>query len=129
MESRMNQMKQEVEKSREKENNFQREREDLAGQLAGLEKDKANLKCENENYVRQYEHLASQKANEKARLINQDGVSLEHFRSLEAKLDQEKLGRQRADTLCQEKERELSMLTVDYRQLQYRLDKYEADYR
>ena len=129
MEARMNQMKQEVDKAREKENNFQREREDLTGQLAGLEKDKANLKCENENYVRQYEHLASQKANEKARLINQDGVSLEHFRSLEAKLDQEKLGRQRADTLCQEKERELSMLTVDYRQLQYRLDKFEADYR
>merc|ERR1719412_1444655 len=129
MESRMNQMKQEVDKAREKENSFQREREDLAGQLAGLEKDKANLKCENENYVRQYEHLASQKANEKARLINQDGVSLEHFRSLEAKLDQEKLGRQRADTLCQEKERELSMLTVDYRQLQYRMDKFEADYR
>merc|ERR1719412_523502 len=129
MESRMNQMKQEVDKAREKENSFQREREDLAGQLAGLEKDKANLKCENENYVRQYEHLASQKANEKARLINQDGVSLEHFRTLEAKLDQEKLGRQRADTLCQEKERELSMLTVDYRQLQYRLDKFEADYR
>lgn len=30
---------------------------------------------------------------------------------------------------AQEKSRELSMLTVDNRQLQYRLDKLEADYR
>ena len=129
MESRINNMKLEVDKARERESNYQREREELASQLASVEKEKANLKCENENYVRQYEHLASQKASEKARLINQDGVSLEHFRSLEAKLDQEKLGRQRADTLCQEKQRELSMITVDNRQLQYRLDKLEADYR
>ena len=50
-------------------------------------------------------------------------------RNLEAKLDQEKLGRQRAETQAQEKARELSMLTVDNRQLQYRLDKIEADFR
>ena len=129
MESRMNSMKMEVDKSRERENSYQREREDLASQLANIEKEKANLKCENENYMRQYEHMAAQKASDKARLINQDGVSLEHFRSLEAKLDQEKLGRQRADTACQEKVRELSMFQVDNRQLQYRLDKMEADYR
>ena len=129
VESRLSNMKVEVDKSRERETSYQREREELAAQLASIEKEKANLKCENENYARQYEHLASQKASEKARLINQDGVSLEHFRSLEAKLDQEKLGRQRADTLSQEKQRELSMLTVDNRQLQYRLDKIEADYR
>ena len=129
MEARMVNMKGEVDKSRERENSYQREREELAAQLASIEKEKANLKCENENYARQCEHLASQKANEKARLINQDGVSLEHFRSLEAKLDQEKLGRQRSDTLSQEKQREVSMLTVDNRQLQYRLDKIEADYR
>merc|ERR1719304_51743 len=122
-------MKQEADKHRERGNNYQREREELATQLAAMEKEKANLKCENENYVRQYEHLSSQKANEKARHINQDGVSLEHYRSLEAKLDQEKLGRQRSDTVYQEKQREVSMLTVDNRQLQYRLDKSEADQR
>ena len=105
-------MKGEVDKSRERENSYQREREELAAQLASIEKEKANLKCENENYARQCEHLASQKANEKARLINQDGVSLEHFRSLEAKLDQEKLGRQRSDTLSQEKQREVSMTII-----------------
>jgi Rho-associated protein kinase 1 len=50
-------------------------------------------------------------------------------RNLESKLDQEKLARQRAETQSQEKARELSMLTVDNRQLQYRLDKIQADFR
>jgi Rho-associated protein kinase 1 len=50
-------------------------------------------------------------------------------RNLESKLDQEKLARQRAETQAQEKARELSMLTVDNRQLQYRLDKIQADFR
>merc|ERR1719348_725633 len=129
VEVRLAQVKSELDKSRERENNYSRERGELASQLAESEKPKANLKCEHEAFVRQYEQLASQKANEKARLINQDGVSIEHFRSLEAKLDQEKLSRQRAETQSQEKARELSMLTVDNRQLQYRLDKLEADYR
>jgi len=128
-EMRLVQVKMEMEKSRARENNYQREREELASQLATSEKEKANLQCEHENFVRQYEQLASQKASEKARLINQDGVSLEHFRSLESKLDQEKLGRQRAETSAQEKVRELSMLTVDNRQLQFRLEKIEADFR
>ena len=74
--------------------------------------------------------LAARKESEQARLINQEpGLSIEQLRSVEAKLDQEKLGRQRAETQSQEKVRELSMLTVDNRQLQYRLDKLEADYR
>ena len=45
---------------------------------------------------RQYEQLAAMK--EKSRSMSQDGASQEHLRSLEAKLDQEKLARQRADT-------------------------------
>ena len=35
---------------------------------------------------------------EKSRLISQDGASQDHIRNIEAKLDQEKLGRQRAET-------------------------------
>ena len=88
------------------------------------------MKCEYDRFVRQYEQLAARKESEQARLINQEpGLSIEQLRSVEAKLDQEKLGRQRAETQSQEKVRELSMLTVDNRQLQYRLDKLEADYR
>ena len=40
---------------------------------------------------------------EKSRLISHDGAaSQEHVRNLEAKLDQEKLGRQRAETQVKE---------------------------
>ena len=88
------------------------------------------MKCEYDRFVRQYEQLAARKESEQARMINQEpGLSIEQLRSVEAKLDQEKLGRQRAETQSQEKVREISMLTVDNRQLQYRLDKLEADYR
>jgi len=128
LEARMNQTKSELDVTRERENASSRERAELATQLAEAQKARANLECELENHHRQYEQLAAMK--EKSRLISHDGAaSQEHVRNLEAKLDQEKLGRQRAETQAQEKGRELSMLTVDNRQLQYRLDKLEADYR
>ena len=53
---------------------------------------------------RQYEQLAAMK--EKSRLISHDGAaSQEHVRNLEAKLDQEKLGRQRAETQVKKKKK------------------------
>ena len=123
-------LKADLEKTRERESNYSRERAELATKLAESEKAEANMKCEYDRFVRQYEQLAARKESEQARLINQEpGLSIEQLRSVEAKLDQEKLGRQRAETQSQEKVRELSMLTVDNRQLQYRLDKLEADYR
>lgn len=47
-------------------------------------------------FFRQIEQLAQMK--EKSRLISQDGASQDHIRNIESKLDQEKLGRQRAET-------------------------------
>merc|ERR1719495_1815199 len=129
-EQKMAALKIDLEKTRERESNLSRERAELATKLAESQKAEANMKCEYDRFVRQYEQLAARKESEQARLINQEpGLSIEQLRSVEAKLDQEKLGRQRAETQSQEKVRELSMLTVDNRQLQYRLDKLEADYR
>lgn len=129
-EQKMASLKTDLEKIRERESNLSRERAELATKLAESEKAEANIKCEYERFVRQYDQLAARKESEQARLINQEpGLSIEQLRSVEAKLDQEKLGRQRAETQSQEKVREVSMLTVDNRQLQYRVDKLEADYR
>ena len=127
-------LKAEVDKAREREAALARERAELATKLAESQKAEAHMKCEYERYARSYEQLAARKESEQARINNQDsGHSLEHLRGelqkVEAKLDQEKLGRQRAETQAQEKVRELSMLTVDNRNLQYRHDKMEADYR
>jgi len=44
-------------------------------------------------------------------------------------LTEEKSARSRAEASVQDKDREISMLSVDYRQLQYRADKLEADLR
>lgn len=48
---------------------------------------------------------------------------------MELKLNEERCSRQRAEALSQEKERQLSMLSVDYRQLQQQLNKLEMEYR
>jgi hypothetical protein len=49
--------------------------------------------------------------------------------ALQAKLNEEKSARQKADLQSQEKERQMSMLSVDYRQIQHRLQKLEGEHR
>lgn len=49
--------------------------------------------------------------------------------ALQAKLNEEKCARQKADLSWQEKERQMSMLSVDYKQIQQRLQKLEGEYR
>ena len=88
-------LKTDLEKTRERESNLSRERAELATKLAESEKAEANMKCEYDRFVRKYEQLAARKESEQARLINQEpGLSIEQLRSVEAKLDQEKLGRE-----------------------------------
>ena len=48
---------------------------------------------------------------------------------LENKLNAASESRQRVETQLQEKERELSLLSVDYRQMQYKLDQLAGDHR
>lgn len=48
---------------------------------------------------------------------------------LQGKVAEEKATRQRAEAAAQEKERQMSMLSVDYRQMQQRLQKLEGEHR
>lgn len=48
---------------------------------------------------------------------------------MQSKLNEEKSARQKADLNSQDKERQLSMLSVDYRQIQQRLQKLEGEHR
>ena len=52
-----------------------------------------------------------------------------YISALQTKLNDEKNARQKADLNFQEKERQISMLSVDYRQIQQRLQKLEGEYR
>ncbi len=123
-----------------------RENAELSGSLADLEKAKANLEAElrtaamrQEQLVKAAQHSANESA---ARVNNHQEASLEQVKStitsqdkckayfyafstccisaLESKLSDEKSTRQRAEALVQEKERELSLMSVDFKQLQYR---------
>lgn len=49
--------------------------------------------------------------------------------ALQTKLNEEKSARQKADLNSQDKERQISMLSVDYRQIQQRLQKLEGEHR
>lgn len=49
--------------------------------------------------------------------------------ALQVKLNEEKSARHMADLQSQEKERQMSMLSVDYRQIQQRLQKLEGEHR
>lgn len=49
--------------------------------------------------------------------------------ALQSKLNEEKTARQRSESVCQEKDRQMSMLSVDYRQMQQRLQKLEGEHR
>lgn len=51
------------------------------------------------------------------------------FTALQERLNTEKQKRQQAEASSQEKERQNSMLSVDYRQLQQQLHKLEGEYR
>lgn len=51
------------------------------------------------------------------------------YADLQTKLNEEKSARQKSDKNAQEKEREISMLRVDYRQIQQRLQKLEGEFR
>lgn len=51
------------------------------------------------------------------------------YLALQTKLSEEKSARQKADFLTEEKDRQISMLSVDYRQIQQRLQKVEGEHR
>ncbi len=136
---------------REREQQKVRENAELSSRVAELEKVKSNYEMELRSLSVRHDQLVmaqNSQAKESARINNHQEASLEQVKSefsiiwhiwntlfcttvadLESKLSDETTARQRAESLRQEKERELSMLTVDYKQLQYRLDKMEGDNR
>ena len=96
VESRLTNMKTELEKSKVREISYQQELEELTASLASIE------------------------------TARQDGVSLEQLRTLEAKLEQEKQARQRADTQIQEMMEQIKGKTTEIAKLK-RMQRSSAD--
>ena len=110
-----------------------RENAELSSQKADLEKSKANLELETKTISSKYDQLMASKPSSRS-VMNRDVTDdlnnrTEQVKGLEAKLSDEKALRLRAEANIQDKDREISMMSVDVRQLQYKLDKFDADLR
>nr|XP_018901090.1 PREDICTED: rho-associated protein kinase 2 isoform X1 [Bemisia tabaci] len=106
--------------------------------ISFLEKECVSLRSELKASQNRYQQeVRAHEETEKSRLVSKEEANLEVvkvrmdciFRALQAKLNEEKSARQKSDLTCQEKERQMSMLSVDYRQIQQRLQKLEGEHR
>jgi Rho-associated protein kinase 2 len=135
VEGRLKALTAELDSARAREQSTARQNAELNGELAEKEKARAQLDLEFKSLHVRYEQLVNN-ANEARRDVTDDLLNnaasrqdAERLKALEDMLAEEKQSRSRAESSVQDKDREISMLSVDYRQLQYRADKLEADLR
>jgi hypothetical protein len=105
---------------------------ELSGELAEKEKARAQMELELKSLHMRYKQLVNNASETRRDDLLNNVVSrqdAEKIKAMEDVVAQEKQARSRAEASAQDKEREISMLSVDYRQLQYRADKLEADLR
>ncbi|XP_042225183.1 rho-associated protein kinase 2-like isoform X3 [Homarus americanus] len=107
-----------------------KEAEKVSERLVQLEKDRNSLELELRGMTSRYEQEARalREANNAAPTHNHQS-SAQALAALQDRLNAEKQKRQQAEASSQEKERQNSMLSVDYRQLQQQLHKLEGEYR
>ncbi|XP_043227647.1 rho-associated protein kinase 1-like isoform X1 [Amphibalanus amphitrite] len=92
-----------------------------------LEKQTASLQLELRALSAKYEQESrSLRELRQRRTANQQEANVELVKS---QLNEERVARQRAEGTLQERERQMSMLNVDYKNIQHRLQKLEGEYR
>ena len=102
----------------------------LNEKISDLEKENASVELELKAVQNLYQQeMKTRQEIEKSSMVNKDDTSVQEVKALQAKLNEEKVSRQKSDQTSQEKERQISMLSVDYRQIQQRLQKLEGEYR
>ena len=98
--------------------------------ISDLEKANASLDFELKTAQGRYQQeVKAHQETEKSRMLSREEANLQEVKALQTKLNEEKSARIKADQNSQEKERQLSMLSVDYRQIQQRLQKLEGECR
>ncbi|XP_046399463.1 rho-associated protein kinase 2 isoform X1 [Ischnura elegans] len=102
----------------------------LGERVSSLEKEVASLALELKASESRYrQEVAAHHETQHSCLVSKEEANLEVVKGLQAKLNEEKSARQKAELCWQEKERQMSMLSVDYRQIQQRLQKLEGEHR
>ncbi|XP_011863169.1 PREDICTED: rho-associated protein kinase 1 isoform X1 [Vollenhovia emeryi] len=135
LETRLSALHLELEHSHEKEEKATLDNRQLTERVSALEKEAASLTVELKAAQARYnQEVVAHQETERSRILSKEEANLEVVKGqtngiFEVKLNEEKSGRQRAELLAQEKERQTSMLSVDYRQIQQRLQKLEGEHR
>ncbi|XP_063242654.1 rho-associated protein kinase 2 [Bacillus rossius redtenbacheri] len=130
LEGRLQSLQQELERTQGREGKLTEDNRALQEKVSGLEKECASLALELKAAENMYQYeVRAHEETVRSRLVSREEANLEVVKALQAKLNEEKSARQKADLQCQEKERQMSMLSVDYRQIQQRLQKLEGEHR
>lgn len=102
----------------------------LNERISELEKENATIHLELKTTQNRYnQEVKAHRETEKSRQMSKEEANMQEVKALQTKLNEEKVARQKSDQISQEKERQISMLSVDYRQIQQRLQKLEGEHR
>lgn len=130
LETKIHSLNSELERAREREEKIGTDNRQLGERVSTLEKECASLELELKAAQNRYhQEVRAHEETERSKLVNKEEANLEVVKALQLKLNEEKSARQKADLNSQEKERQISMLSVDYRQIQQRLQKLEGEHR
>lgn len=129
-ENKMQTLSNDLERTLQREQKAQDDNRALLEKISELEKTHASLDFELKAAQGRYQQeVKAHQETEKSRLVSREEANLQEVKALQSKLNEEKSARIKADQNSQEKERQLSMLSVDYRQIQLRLQKLEGECR
>ncbi|XP_046961659.1 rho-associated protein kinase 2 isoform X1 [Vanessa cardui] len=132
--SRLNAAHAELERSSTRLGQIMSDNRQLSERVSSLEKEYASMAHDLRTSQHMYQQeVRAHQETQRSQLLSKQEANLElvkgeHF-PLQGKLNEEKTARQRADSVSQEKDRQMSMLSVDYRQMQQRLQKLEGEHR
>lgn len=130
LESKVHSLNNDLDRNLNREKVTVEENRNLNEKISYLEKENATIQLELKAVQNRYhQEVKSHQENEKSRSVSKDDVNIMELKELQNKLSEEKMARQKSDQNFQEKERQISMLSVDYRQIQQRLQKLEGEYR
>jgi serine/threonine protein kinase len=130
LESKIISLQSDLERSSLREIKSVQDNRSLNEKISDLEKENASVELELKALQNRYQQeIDNRQEIEKSQMVSRDETNVLEVKALQAKLNEEKLARQKAEQASQEKERQISMLSVDYRQIQQRLQKLEGEYR
>ncbi|KAG8183195.1 hypothetical protein JTE90_005646 [Oedothorax gibbosus] len=136
LENRKHSLQLELERVMEREKSLIYENRELNNKFVELEKTHAMVLLELKNLQNRFDQEAAAHredvdtltADKKRILSSTEEANFEQIKALQAKLAEEKVVRARVEAREEEKEREISMLSVDYRQLQAQLQKAQHEH-